>query len=921
MRPAGSLQRRRKRNFPYILWGVICLLIINTGAAETIRLDYEREKNPKSGFVKHPLVRKPKTGIALSGGGARGLSHIGVLKELEKNGIQIDYIAGTSMGSIVGGLYAAGFSADEIKELAVNTDWSRIFSNTPQRSDLFVTQKTDNINHIAEVRIKERRPVIPTGLTTGQRLTQILSEKTLEADYYARGDFDQLPIPYRAVALDLVTGEKKVISEGTLARAMRASMAVPFAFTPVETDTSYLIDGGMVDNLPIDVVRDMGADLVIAVDVKAPLRKKDQLENPLQVLDQIFTLAILQHENTRAVKADVFIRPNLKGRLSTDFTMVEELIEMGHNAAREMMPDLKEKIQILRAEKEDSVSVKLTGLNVSGCRTLPLDSVLYFAGLDTGKTVNRTIIKAALEKIYGRGYYSDVSAEFEEQNDSATLTINVKEYPKGKSVTVQGVTLFSADSLSMALRLDTAMAMNHFQLQRKMDRLLQCYDSAGYTLAYIEEIRDDQNGYTVIINEGRIRSVEVRGNKKTDSQIILRECVLKKGMNFRLQEAKRTLQNIYSTNLFAEVRIEVKPGVCLIIHVTEKSMERVQAGLRYDNYRLGEGFVRYIRDNVMGTGNRWEAHLQYGFRREKYLTSLQGDRLQGSYFSHEARLYLHRDKKHISMDNDSTINQYRMENLRKIGLSFSLGRQIHRLGHVSALFRFENYLSDTLDQQLIERNLGNYKDGIRMFTLRSKVDDLDRLPFPNSGRKHNFSLDFAHSVIGGTESFVRFTGSVGQYYTFHDNHTLYPRLSVVYADKPLPPVEKYSIGGYTQQFLFDDISFYNYLPFAGYGAMSFSGDCVFLVNFRYRWRVFPWLYLSILYDVGERWDREDVDLSKDFVIRESKNLKQGAGIAVSFDTPIGPVTFAGAQAINPEDNEDQELDFRQNYYISIGHEF
>lgn len=244
---------------------IICsalLLIPFSVQAARIQLSYESRPPSKFELIQHPPLKKPKIGLALSGGGARGLAHIGVLKVLEKENIPVHRIAGTSMGSVVGGLYAAGFSAEQIENMALAQNWSEIFANSPQRTSLLATQKAENANHIVEFRLKGGKPVIPTGLSAGQRLIQILTELTLEADYKSQGDFDKLPISYRAIATDMVSGRKVVIREGPLSEAMRASFAVPFALTPVDRDTMLLFDGGMTDNLPVDVVRNMGSEML-----------------------------------------------------------------------------------------------------------------------------------------------------------------------------------------------------------------------------------------------------------------------------------------------------------------------------------------------------------------------------------------------------------------------------------------------------------------------------------------------------------------------------------------------------------------------------------------------------------------------------------------------------------------------------------
>ena len=871
----------------------------------------------KPEFFKHPPIKRPKIGLVLSGGGARGLSHIGVIKVLEKENIPIHRIVGTSMGSVIGGLYSAGLSVQEIKRYAMDVNWKKIFIDTPQRDRLFSTQRTDNANYIIEFRLNKGRPVIPTGLTSGHRLMQLLTELTLEADLNSQGDFDKLPIPFRAVATDMVSGHKVVINRGPLAEAMRASFAVPFAFTPVELDSMLLFDGGMVDNLPVDVVRKMDCDFIIAVDVKAPLKPKSKLNNPLEVLDQIITLTILNQEKNETDTNCFFIVPDLKNRLSTDFTNVKELISLGEKAANAAMPLLRKRLSMLNCSQYvDTSEKRISKLYFKGIKNLSVDKAKRIAGIKVGSSVNRKLIREALKKLYESGYFEKVSAEINEEAGSFSVTINVKEYSVWKPVVVRGTTVFPPEEIAGIFRVKKGCVMNWHAVTRDINKVLDKYHSAGYVFAAIDNITETKDEFIIHINDGIIKALEVEGNKITKKEVIEREFNFKKGCVFRLQDAKKTIRQIYSTNLFKRVILKVNPGIRLAVRVEEKTFTRIQLGLRYDRVRLGEGFVRYIEDNLLGTGNRWVNRLQYGPRREKYSSFIKGDRLAGSYFFHKEGVYVYKDKKHIS---GPAPNEYSLRTLRKIGLSASIGRQIQRLGHFSVLLRTENFPSDTIDREWSDMNLGDYSEGIRSISVRTEIDDLDREPFPTSGRKHYFSVDYAHDMIGGTEKYMNFVAIVSEYYTFFRNHTLYPRLQIAYANNSLPPVEKHSIGGYSNILTYDDISFFNDLPFMGYKEQAFSGDCLFLVDLKYRWKAFPWMYFFLQYDIGDTWERKKLYITSEFVRKEFINLKQGLGLGVSFDTPIGPATAVLAQALNAKTTEESRQ--IENLYLSIGYEF
>ncbi len=240
-----------------------------------------------------PGAERPRIGLVLSGGGARGAAHIGVIRALEEMKIPIDAVAGTSMGAVVGGLYAAGLSGDEIEEVFRTLDWKDLFQDRAPRKDLVYRRKQDDRSFLASGGLGIRADdgvVLPLGLVQGQKITQVLRTSTMRvADVQ---DFDRLPTPFRALATDLETGDAVVLRSGDLATVLRASMSAPGVLAPVEIGGRLLVDGGVVDNLPVDLVKEMGVDIVIAVDVSFPLARRDGLQSPLDVTNQMIAIMV-----------------------------------------------------------------------------------------------------------------------------------------------------------------------------------------------------------------------------------------------------------------------------------------------------------------------------------------------------------------------------------------------------------------------------------------------------------------------------------------------------------------------------------------------------------------------------------------------------------------------------------------------------
>ncbi|TNF84970.1 MAG: patatin, partial [Acidobacteria bacterium] len=278
---------------------------------------------------------RPKIGLALAGGGAKGVAHVGVLQVLEELNVPIDYIAGTSMGAIIAGLYASGLSPDEMEEVLLEIDWIDTLEDETQRKDLAFRRKEEQRRYAMNLQlgIKKSGIVWPTGLKTGQKLYFMLQSLTLPvADVE---DFDRLPTPFRAVATDIHTGEAVVLSHGNLATAMRASMAIPTVFTPVSLDGRLLVDGGLSNNVPVDVVSAMGADVVIAVDVGAPLTDR-QVESMIQVYQQTMRFLTRRNMEPQLAAADLVITPPGVAQYGTlQFGASKKFLATGVEGARE----------------------------------------------------------------------------------------------------------------------------------------------------------------------------------------------------------------------------------------------------------------------------------------------------------------------------------------------------------------------------------------------------------------------------------------------------------------------------------------------------------------------------------------------------------------------------------------------------------
>ena len=229
---------------------------------------------------------RDKIGLVLAGGCARGIAHVGVIRALEEMQIPVDMIAGTSMGALVGGLYATGMDAGDLRRVVAEMDWQLAFTDGISRDEQPIRRKADDYDYPIKISLafKDGELSFPLGLIQGQQVRMIIKDLMVEADHI--DDFDKLPIPYRAVATDIESGEAYVFDGGTMVTAMRASMSIPGLLAPVEYDGRLLVDGGVANNVPVDVARDMGADRVITIDIGTPLKDRDEINSLVSVADQ-----------------------------------------------------------------------------------------------------------------------------------------------------------------------------------------------------------------------------------------------------------------------------------------------------------------------------------------------------------------------------------------------------------------------------------------------------------------------------------------------------------------------------------------------------------------------------------------------------------------------------------------------------------
>lgn len=393
---------------------------------------------------------RSKICLVLSGGGARGAAHIGVIKVLEELRVPIDCIAGTSMGALVGAAYATGMTVADMERLTGEISTELLFKEDPPRQEQSMRRKQDDFNIFVtpEMGVGGGKLGLPKGVVSGVQLETVLRKLARTKGYYR---FDELPIPYRAVATDLVSGKEVVFAEGELASVMRASMSVPGAVAPAEVGGMMLVDGMLTKNLPIEVARAMGADIIIAVNVGTPLLKREQLDSVLAVTGQM--LSILTEQNVQASLAkltpkDILITPALEGFTTGDFDVLRKIVPHGETAARAVA----ERLTRLSVSPEQYAEVQRHRQVEVAADLRPVDEIRFerlnyvnpqtvraIMETQTGQPIDQPTLDRDMRRIYGIGDFEHVQYGFLEEPGRRILVVDAVEKAWGQQTIRLGV--------------------------------------------------------------------------------------------------------------------------------------------------------------------------------------------------------------------------------------------------------------------------------------------------------------------------------------------------------------------------------------------------------------------------------------------------------------------------------------------------
>lgn len=870
------------RKLAYIIVFSIILFISTAVSQDKTSIEPEFIKsNLPYGLIEFVPKPKPVVALALSGGGSRGLSQIGVLKALEEFNINIDLIVGTSMGSIVGGLYASGYTIEELNSIALTTNWNELLTISRQsdRRELFIDQKITEDKSVFTLRLDGLKPILPTSFNDGQKLSNELNILTFNAPLHSKESFDLLNKKFRAVCTNLITGDPVVLSSGTLSKAMRASSSVAFFLPPVQLDSLLLVDGGLVENIPVGTARKEGGEIIIAVNSTSPLHKEEKLSAPWIIADQIVSIP-MKHLNTNQIKnADIIINPELNDRESTNFSDIEKIIEAGYKSGLSQVSEIAraiDSVYLINLAKEERYfkNPKLTGELSSTEREVLYNHIL------TDSVSNKEILRALYE-LQSHGNYADIKMDLVEYDDHTELTLVKKANPLIIKADLIGSTAINSERTGEIFSSLVGQSYNGRAILKTIIELLREYRKIGYSLANISEISfDPETGRLgLFIDEGIISEIVTEGNSRTNPTIITREFPISEGDYFNIDKISKGLINLRSTKLFedAEAVLKKENGKnILIIKVVERPTGLLRLGFGVDNENRARLGFDLREENLLGTGSEIGLLLNLNSRGRGIQLEQKSNRIFNTYLTYKINafynfndVFVYRDLPTVQEDRFS-----REENgeYRQIffGGSLGVGAQVERFGNL--IFEGKYQINKVKN---LKNNLVNpFEIKIVSFKVSTTVDTQDKYPYPEKGIYFNGFYETSQSFLGGDIGYTNVGFEYRNFLSLSSASVISTRINMGFGDKTLPLTQQYSLGGMN--------SFY------GMRDYEYRGRQLFLTSLMFRYKlpfvIFFDTYFMARYDLGNVWEiQEQIKF---------KNLKHGVGAAISFDTPIGPAEFA-----------------------------
>lgn len=876
--------------FRFVHLTVVCLLLVPgtgrlraqalltdaAGSARSLVLTPRGETRLDLGAGTAGAAGGPRIGLVMSGGGARGFAQIGVLKVLEKAGVPIHAIVGTSIGAMLGGLYASGYTAAELDSIVRSTNWQDLLGvgEETERSELFIDQKLENDRSLLTLRLDGLTPVVPEAVSTGARITEFVEHLIWGSVYHGNDSFDNLKYRFRAIATDLVKGESITLDSGSLALAIRASATVPLRFTPVVLDSMLLVDGGLLANIPVDAASALGCDYLIVINTTSPLQDAANLDAPWNVADQVVTLMMQRQGRESLAAADFVVTPDLTGISGMDFSDPGRAIDSGEAAARRVIDGLLDDLHDEYGQDRIFRNLGITCGDRMLLASLGYEQATPRIGLDD--------LQRRLDMLGAAGAYHDLAARVEFAGDSARFFISGSRAGRIEKLDLRGFDQVPVDLIQGAYTDLLGNPFNRDSIRLATERALKAGRRLGYSFLSIDSTSfDTADGVLHIYgDEGIIRNIRLEGLEHCARFLVERELEFEVGDLFRADDAGRGVNRLMMTGYFRHVRIDANPvpegGIEVVVSVKERSTSVMRFAAGVDNERYTQLGVEIAQENLFGQGTHAGLRFSGGIRDRSLVGELRTNRIYGTYWTFGltgyGRLRNVNSFERWTEPATGTIHRNVIGEYRemRVGGIVRFGRQVERFGLFTIEGRYERQGTRDLTIHATDerwRDVGTLKFGARF-------DTRNRVPFASSGTVVDVSYETAQSIFGSDESFAKLDLEAELFSSVAGRHLLHPRIRLGFADATLPLMEQFSLGG--QQSMF------------GLREDELRGRQIFLTSLEYRVllpvRIYFDTYVALRYDLGATWQRpSEIRLN---------DLEHGIGLTLGLDTPLGPANFS-----------------------------
>lgn len=848
-------------------------------------LNYHSLANDNYFVLPHKDSLLPKIALVLSGGGARGLSQVGVIKGLHESGIQVDYLVGTSIGAIVGGLYASGYSPNELEEILTSADWNEAvrLSEGSIRNMMFFDQKQIYDRSLISLKFNNFKFDIPDAVTEGTAFDIFLQELIWKGTYQPVTDFNKLKMPFRAVSTDLVSGKTVSLSNGNLSKAIRASATIPLRYSPIYLDSMILVDGGVLSNLPVKQALEFEPDIILAVNTSSPLLKKEELSSAFNIADQVVSASMEKFITENKNLADILIEPDLGNYSNADFKNIENLINLGYKS----FDNQKTKIKALISKKiYDNISNLLSTiqlnknessyeLKLSGFYDKHISSINeIFSDIKSKSDLSRLILYLYLIE-------EDNYSEFRLHITNESIEVQAEKYPN-----IEDISCNIPDDLKSEMSKITSLfigkPLNKNNKTLLSESILRYLHLADYSFASINKIEELDGNIFVKCNLGKIDKINISAE---DFNVFLveRDLVFSIGDTAKSSKILQSIKNLNSSLIFSNVEIipliNTENGVDIIVNVEKAPNQTLRLGGRVDNERNAQAGIDFIHENLNNFGTRLSVRGVLSSTYYKTSMTFDNSRIFKSDLSSSLSVYYtNRDMYEYIPDPERIGNRYgntRSFNINeeRAGLRGLIGTQLEKKGRLFVEVRHEFQRYSRKNDSLIPKF-----NRITTAKIASIFDTRDKSVFHKKGQFIEIALESSILQDKLNPGFSKATFiyenavSIGEL-------TIMPSLTFGVADITLPFQEFFVLGG--------EGSFFGLREEEERGRQLFKGS----LNYQYKLPVdfFFDSYLYGRYDIGAIWQQPNQIRIAD--------LRHGIGTGLAFDTPLGPARFSVGKSL------------------------